>query len=644
MRGSDEGCSACQCRNRRAKSRHDSPRSARHPDSGGGRPGTGFDRRRVPPPAGGHPPVRRPPAPPPGRHRRSRRLPGRQAPRHRQLRKRCRLGPPGPPRPGRPSPNGRPRSTAWPPAAGQLLSCRTPGPCSSPSSRTPCTLARRTSWPRCGTWRPGRRRSACPARTPTAPAGRRPTGRSWSSWPTTSSGPSPGSTTPRTASCSAPSRSPSAINPRASARAATRSSPSGGGGSAGAWRTSGPARWSPSSAPGGRGGPRPGRPAASPGWTWGPVHVYDLGAEKPYRFSFDHPVKDRPGPMAVSADGKTLYLTADYGRLFRWDLANNKKGPDFVQTPNYWTVTAIALSPDESTVFVASDDHLVRRWDTKTGKELPLAEGYAKQLAQAVAADGKHLVLADYEERIDLWDLATGKRVRQLGTPYQSGVICLATSADGKWLAAGRRSQDVLPHRPDHRQGGAGHASGGQLGREVARPGAASGVQRGRHGHVRLVRADRADDLGGADGQETVDRQGRRVAVRRGPDRPVAGDRGQARSASQVDARGRPDRDAHRGRDPDPAGRLLAVPERPGLAAGRVAVRRRPLGRDRAAVGSGQSQGGPPAGDEGRDGPLPGRVGRRPVARRRRGRTGRCRCSSWRAGAGCWTWAATTRR
>lgn len=175
----------------------------------------------------------------------------------------------------------------------------------------------------------------------------------------------------------------------------------------------------------------------------GTIHVYDLAAKKPYQFSFVHPVKDRPGPMAISADGKTLYLTADYGRLFRWDLAANKKGPDFEQTPNYWNVTAITLSPDESTVFVASEDHIVRRWDTKTGKYLPPGDGYAKQVAQAVAADGKHLVLGDYDGRIDLWDLATGKRVRELGTLYQGGVICLATSADGKWLAAGRRSQDV---------------------------------------------------------------------------------------------------------------------------------------------------------------------------------------------------------
>jgi WD40 repeat protein len=174
----------------------------------------------------------------------------------------------------------------------------------------------------------------------------------------------------------------------------------------------------------------------------GVVHVHDLEAKKE-RFAFTHPEKDKPGPMVLSADNKTLYFTSSHGRLFRWDLANNKKGPDFGNRHNFWSLTGIALSPDESVLYSVSQDHLIKRWDTKTGKELPLPEGYTTHVSQVVAADGKHLILTDHEGQVDYWELATGKMVKQLQKSHLGGINDLAESADGKWLAGGRTSQDV---------------------------------------------------------------------------------------------------------------------------------------------------------------------------------------------------------
>jgi WD40 repeat protein len=174
----------------------------------------------------------------------------------------------------------------------------------------------------------------------------------------------------------------------------------------------------------------------------GTVHVHDLEAKKE-RYTFTHPEKDRPGPMVLSADNQTLYLTSNHGRLFRWDLANNKRRPDFGNRHNFWSLTGIALSPDESVLYSVSQDHLVKRWDTKSGKELPLPEGYTTHVSQVVATDGKHLILTDHEGQVDYWDLATGTRVKQLQKPFQGGINHLAESADGKWLAGGRTSQDV---------------------------------------------------------------------------------------------------------------------------------------------------------------------------------------------------------
>jgi WD40 repeat protein len=174
----------------------------------------------------------------------------------------------------------------------------------------------------------------------------------------------------------------------------------------------------------------------------GVVHVHDLAADKP-KFTFTHPESSRPGPMVVSADNKTLYFTSNHGRLLRWDLEHNKKGPDFANRHNFWNLTGIVLSPDESLLFSVSQDHLIKRWDTKTGKELPLPEGYTTHVSQVIAGDGKHLILTDHQGQVDYYDLATGKRVKQIQKPFQGGINSLVESADGKWLAGGRTSQDI---------------------------------------------------------------------------------------------------------------------------------------------------------------------------------------------------------
>src|SRR5205807_2446287 len=54
-----------------------------------------------------------------------------------------------------------------------------------------------------------------------------------------------------------------------------------------------------------------------------------------------------------------------------------------------------------------------------------------------------HLILSDHEGQVDFWDVGTGRRVKQLQKSHLGGINCLAQSADGRWLAGGRTSQDV---------------------------------------------------------------------------------------------------------------------------------------------------------------------------------------------------------
>jgi DNA-binding beta-propeller fold protein YncE len=61
----------------------------------------------------------------------------------------------------------------------------------------------------------------------------------------------------------------------------------------------------------------------------------------------------------------------------------------------------------------------------------------------ALTPDGKRLVVADYSGRIDVWDVATGRRARRLQEPNSEKVHAVAVSPDGRWLACARTRPDV---------------------------------------------------------------------------------------------------------------------------------------------------------------------------------------------------------
>lgn len=175
----------------------------------------------------------------------------------------------------------------------------------------------------------------------------------------------------------------------------------------------------------------------------GKVHLHDVEARKEL-FAFDHPGgKQRGGPMRFSADGRTLFFGGQHGMIYRWDVAENRRLPDVGQHST-WTLSSIALSPDESVLYSTGFDKLVRRWDLRAGKQLPLPEGYITQTTVAPTPDGKYLMVADHGGSLDVWDLATGKKAKVLQqSSGKYGMDCVAVSDDGRWLAGGRTVQDI---------------------------------------------------------------------------------------------------------------------------------------------------------------------------------------------------------
>jgi RNA polymerase sigma factor (sigma-70 family) len=102
-------------------------------------------------------------------------------------------------------------------------------------------------------------------------------------------------------------------------------------------------------------------------------------------------------------------------------------------------LSALALSPDGKLLVTRASDDRVRLWEAATGKELH-ALGGRKELPGlwgfAFAPDGKVLVTAGADGMLRFWDTNSGReRHRAEGNPH--GVRCLAFSGDGKLLAVG---------------------------------------------------------------------------------------------------------------------------------------------------------------------------------------------------------------
>ncbi len=126
--------------------------------------------------------------------------------------------------------------------------------------------------------------------------------------------------------------------------------------------------------------------------------------------------------------------------LLIWDLSGTKS-PRRLPTASF--LTAFALAPDGKALASSCTNlqygggSAIDLWDVASGRRLHQLPGHDTPVDQlAVSPDGKILASSDYKPALRLWDTATGKPLRSLAGWDEFGSACLRFSADGRRLVS----------------------------------------------------------------------------------------------------------------------------------------------------------------------------------------------------------------
>jgi RNA polymerase sigma factor (sigma-70 family) len=166
------------------------------------------------------------------------------------------------------------------------------------------------------------------------------------------------------------------------------------------------------------------------------VRVYDVATGRrvhSWSIKLTNPFENYTLAVAFSPDGKTLAAGATDNLVHLWDLGTGRElAPLRADT---WYVTGLVFDPKGQWLYSAGWGGAIRRWDVATWQERPVARSAATG-TMARSPVGSLVVWEGEKGVLHLGDAATGKILRTLpGNP--AGFSHLTFSPDGSILAAG---------------------------------------------------------------------------------------------------------------------------------------------------------------------------------------------------------------
>ncbi|KAI9343658.1 hypothetical protein BDR26DRAFT_933176 [Obelidium mucronatum] len=107
------------------------------------------------------------------------------------------------------------------------------------------------------------------------------------------------------------------------------------------------------------------------------------------------------------------------------------------------SITATAVSSDETTVVSASSDMTVKLWSVETGECIKTLVGHFRGVTSvAITSDGQTVASGSSDETVKLWSVETGECIKTL-VGHSRGVTSVAISSDGQTVASGSNDETV---------------------------------------------------------------------------------------------------------------------------------------------------------------------------------------------------------
>jgi len=166
----------------------------------------------------------------------------------------------------------------------------------------------------------------------------------------------------------------------------------------------------------------------------GHVWLWDIASAKPVRHFKAH--ECRVTSVSYTANGKLLATASDGGGVALWDPTTGKKQCKFSEDRKgrygYMEQTIASIAPDGRNLASATGDS-IRLWDVTTGSErADLARHPLAVLSCTFSPDGKSIWTNCGDHVLRSWDSGSGKLSRQITLPEEERI--LAVSDDAKLL------------------------------------------------------------------------------------------------------------------------------------------------------------------------------------------------------------------
>lgn len=153
--------------------------------------------------------------------------------------------------------------------------------------------------------------------------------------------------------------------------------------------------------------------------------------------------------LALSPDGTFLASASEDNEDHKVRIFDQKTGREkLVLAGHAWKLSAIALSPDGRMLATASSDRSVRLWDLDRGQEVSVTAGlghHGSVNGISFLPDGKTLVSTSDDGTLGVWDVASARLISKIRPEFWwSGVHSPVCLSEGGTVATVRRSMDTV--------------------------------------------------------------------------------------------------------------------------------------------------------------------------------------------------------